>query len=153
MSFPLPAPVVVAKPAAAPATEPSEPEQRETLATDGSDVPVTEDSSTQPNSSVAEIAAQPIEDVPEPAIEEVSAACPVDFQAILRGQKILFDNNRAFIKTSSYPLLDRLADGFGKCSDARVEITGHTDDVGRDAYNLSLPLPCGLATSYSSLFR
>ncbi|EFL89032.1 OmpA/MotB [Ahrensia sp. R2A130] len=113
LSYPIPAPAI------APKAEPK---------------PVEAPVSMKPENPIA----APKEDTPEPASEEVSAACPVDFQQILRGKKILFDNNRAFIKASSYPLLDSLVDGFSKCSDARVMISGHTDAVGRDAYNLSL---------------
>ena len=116
-----------------------EPEAGETTAADAGTLeakPASEQAAAPESGSQTETTLEP--EPAEPAANEVSKACPVDFQQILSTGKILFDTNRAFIKNASYPLLDRLAEGFSQCSDVRVTISGHTDNVGRDAYNLSL---------------
>jgi len=55
------------------------------------------------------------------------------------GALILFDFDSAVIKPSSYPLLRELAKALqGGLADAQIIIAGHTDDKGKEAYNLKL---------------
>jgi len=54
----------------------------------------------------------------------------------LRGIK--FDFNKATIKPESYPILDEAAAILTSHPEIRVEIQGHTDSIGSDAYNLKL---------------
>ena len=51
---------------------------------------------------------------------------------------IKFDFNKATIKPESYPILDKAAKILKTHPTIRVEIQGHTDSVGSDAYNLKL---------------
>ncbi len=53
-------------------------------------------------------------------------------------QNIFFETNRAVITPVSYPALDRVINFMNKNPDIRVEIDGHTDSVGSDAYNQRL---------------
>ncbi|MCB2147085.1 MAG: OmpA family protein [Deltaproteobacteria bacterium] len=51
---------------------------------------------------------------------------------------IHFDNNRAALKASSYPVLDEIVQGMKQQPELKVEIQGHTDISGTHAYNMSL---------------
>lgn len=51
---------------------------------------------------------------------------------------IFFDFDKAVLKTSSYPELNRIYEFIADGKIQRIEISGHTDAVGNDAYNLSL---------------
>jgi OOP family OmpA-OmpF porin len=57
-------------------------------------------------------------------------------RVVLRG--ITFDFNSAVIKPSSYPVLDDAARVFKAKPTIRVEISGHTDSIGSDSYNMKL---------------
>jgi len=49
-----------------------------------------------------------------------------------------FEFNKATILESSFPYLDKLADIMNKKPKWKLQIVGHTDNVGNDAYNLDL---------------
>jgi outer membrane protein OmpA-like peptidoglycan-associated protein len=49
-----------------------------------------------------------------------------------------FDTNSSHLQSSSTDVLDRVAEGLKSNPDVRVEIGGHTDSQGNDAYNLKL---------------
>lgn len=51
---------------------------------------------------------------------------------------IQFDANGSRVADSSAPLLAQLADELQACPDARVSVTGHSDDAGTEAVNLSV---------------
>ncbi|GGF08078.1 OmpA family protein [Hymenobacter cavernae] len=51
---------------------------------------------------------------------------------------IQFEFNKAVLKPSSYPKLQELVSILNEYSDYNLGITGHTDNVGNDAYNLQL---------------
>lgn len=53
-------------------------------------------------------------------------------------KKVLFDYNKASIRTESYATLDKVASVMMEYPTTRFLIEGHTDDRGRDAYNLDL---------------
>jgi outer membrane protein OmpA-like peptidoglycan-associated protein len=53
-------------------------------------------------------------------------------------QTVFFDFNKAKIKRVSYPLLDDVAHAMADNPTIKVEIGGHTDSVGNDAFNLKL---------------
>ena len=57
-------------------------------------------------------------------------------RVVLKG--ITFDFNSAVIKPVSYPVLDDAARVFKAKPTMRVEISGHTDSVGSDSYNMTL---------------
>jgi outer membrane protein OmpA-like peptidoglycan-associated protein len=53
--------------------------------------------------------------------------------------KVYFEYNKAIIKKESYPILDAVAATLQGNPDIQlVEIQGHTDERGNDAYNLDL---------------
>jgi len=60
----------------------------------------------------------------------------VGTKIVLRG--VYFDFNSAVIKPESYPVLDDAAKVLLARPTMRVEISGHTDSIGSDAYNLQL---------------
>lgn len=51
---------------------------------------------------------------------------------------ILFDTNKSDIKPVFYPELDAVVTVLNKNTDLKVEIQGHTDNVGKAAYNMKL---------------
>ncbi|WP_276368505.1 OmpA family protein [Chryseolinea sp. H1M3-3] len=51
---------------------------------------------------------------------------------------IFFDFDKSTLKSESGPELDRIADMLKEKSTMEIEITGHTDNVGTDSYNMSL---------------
>ena len=73
------------------------------------------------------------------------AAAPVDatvcqqlFSDLLAKEKIRFESGRATIDPDSAGLLDRLVETALRCPTANIEIAGHTDADGEDAFNRSL---------------
>jgi OOP family OmpA-OmpF porin len=73
------------------------------------------------------------------------AAAPVDasvcqqlFSELLAKGKIRFESGRAAIDLDSAGLLDRLVETALRCPTANIEIAGHTDADGDDAFNLAL---------------
>ena len=51
---------------------------------------------------------------------------------------ILFDYDSAAIKARNQTIVERIIARMGEVPDANVTITGHTDSIGREAYNLAL---------------
>ncbi|SDT17551.1 OmpA family protein [Bradyrhizobium canariense] len=73
------------------------------------------------------------------------AAAPVDatvcqqlFSDLLGKGKIGFESGRAIIDPDSAGLLDRLIETALRCPNASIEIAGHTDTDGDDAFNQAL---------------
>jgi OOP family OmpA-OmpF porin len=73
------------------------------------------------------------------------AAAPVDatvcqqlFSDLLAKDKIRFESGRATIDPDSSGLLDRLVETALRCPNANIEIAGHTDGDGENAFNQSL---------------
>ena len=73
------------------------------------------------------------------------AAAPVDatvcqqlFSDLLAKGKIRFESGRATIDPDSAGLLDRLIETALRCPTANIEIAGHTDADGEDAFNQAL---------------
>jgi OOP family OmpA-OmpF porin len=73
------------------------------------------------------------------------AAAPVDatvcqqlFSDLLSKGKIRFEPAKATIDPDSAGLLDRLTETALRCPNARIEIAGHTDADGEDAFNQAL---------------
>jgi len=52
--------------------------------------------------------------------------------------ELLFETNRYNLREELYPLLDSIAEYLQKESKANVTISGHTDNVGKEEYNLQL---------------
>jgi OmpA-OmpF porin, OOP family len=73
------------------------------------------------------------------------AAAPVDatvcqqlFADLLAKEKIRFESGRATIDPDSAGLLDRLIETALRCPTVNIEIAGHTDTDGEDAFNQTL---------------
>jgi OmpA-OmpF porin, OOP family len=73
------------------------------------------------------------------------AAAPVDatvcqqlFAELLSKEKIRFESGRAAIDPDSAGLLDRLIETALRCPTVNIEIAGHTDTDGEDAFNQTL---------------
>jgi OOP family OmpA-OmpF porin len=64
-----------------------------------------------------------------------AAGCEIE-EIVLKG--VTFDTNKATLKDSSVGILDGVVEMLRKRPDAKVEIRGYTDSVGKDAYNLKL---------------
>lgn len=102
--------------------------------------------------SAPELNSEPIpEPEPEPIVEPVEEiiqtpeqetqpenTCQQDFNALLGSNQINFATNSADIDSSSNNLLSELVDVANQCSEANIEVAGHTDSRGSDDYNLRL---------------
>jgi outer membrane protein OmpA-like peptidoglycan-associated protein len=53
-------------------------------------------------------------------------------------QAVFFDTNKATIKPVSFPLLDDVASALRDNPKIKVEVQGHTDSQGNDAFNKKL---------------
>jgi OOP family OmpA-OmpF porin len=60
------------------------------------------------------------------------------FSDLLGKGSIRFDSGRAVIDPDSTGLLDRLIETAMRCPAATIEISGHTDGDGEDAFNQAL---------------
>lgn len=65
---------------------------------------------------------------------------PVETGAVIELHNVFFDVNHATIKAESYPELDRLHEFLQKNPGIQIEVSGHTDDTGTDAFNQELSL-------------
>jgi len=83
------------------------------------------------------------DDCPEIAGTVANNGCPEVSVEVLgelndQFQSVLFDYNKATIRTESYATLDNVARIMGEYPTSRFLIEGHTDSRGRDAYNMDL---------------
>lgn len=63
---------------------------------------------------------------------------PVNPGAKVVLKNVFFDSGKSTLREESYSELTRLADAFKLYPNLVIEISGHTDNVGADAYNLNL---------------
>jgi outer membrane protein OmpA-like peptidoglycan-associated protein len=113
-----PAPVAAAEPATAPAapatTEEPAPATTSTASTEPAPVPLTAE----------------------------QQSCQDKINSIMTGKEILFETNKAAIKSGSFSLLNNIAQIGIECkavlADKTIRIGGHTDNVGADDYNQKL---------------
>ncbi|MDD4857885.1 MAG: OmpA family protein, partial [Candidatus Krumholzibacteria bacterium] len=61
---------------------------------------------------------------------------PIEESFILRG--VNFESGSAALAADSYSILDRIVKSLVAYPDAKIEIAGYTDNVGRDEYNEEL---------------
>ena len=64
--------------------------------------------------------------------------CVAELNEFVASNPVLFDTALAILKPESGPVLDEIAEILGRCENGRIEIGGHTDSRGSDAYNLDL---------------
>jgi outer membrane protein OmpA-like peptidoglycan-associated protein len=60
---------------------------------------------------------------------------------------VLFDFNKSTLQPESDPLLQKVADLLAKDATLKLEVQGHTDNVGSDAYNQTLSQARALAVA------
>jgi outer membrane protein OmpA-like peptidoglycan-associated protein/Tol biopolymer transport system component len=65
---------------------------------------------------------------------------PIEVGQSIRLNNIFFDPAKAVLKPASFPELDRVVDFLGSTPDLKIEIGGHTDNVGKAATNQKLSL-------------
>ncbi|MBU0656184.1 MAG: OmpA family protein [Gammaproteobacteria bacterium] len=90
-----------------------------------------------------QVAAVEPEAKPEPTAEQQAVQdCQQQLNDAMTGKTILFATDKATIKQDSLALLDSLAGIVFTCKPVvagrGIQISGHTDNVGNDAYNQSL---------------
>lgn len=68
----------------------------------------------------------------------IERQCIELFRTALRGRNIAFARASAELGTASMPLLDELIQIAVDCPASKIEITGHTDNSGPEAVNLTL---------------
>ncbi|GAB4115570.1 MAG: hypothetical protein OHK0013_49780 [Sandaracinaceae bacterium] len=80
----------------------------------------------------------------EPGVE-AEQGCPRVYQdvevtstGIVIRQQIFFEFNRAVIRPQSFPILDTVAQVLRDFPDITIEVQGHTDSRGNDAFNMRL---------------
>jgi len=65
-------------------------------------------------------------------------ACQTALNRLLTEGNIEFKSGSAAVKSSSYPLLKKVADVEKRCPNLKFSVEGHTDNVGKKASNLAL---------------
>jgi outer membrane protein OmpA-like peptidoglycan-associated protein len=63
---------------------------------------------------------------------------PIEVGQSIRLNNIFFESGKTVLKAESFPELDRVADFLSKNTDIKIEIAGHTDNVGKAATNTKL---------------
>jgi OmpA-OmpF porin, OOP family len=63
---------------------------------------------------------------------------PIEKDATVVLNNVFFDFDKAILKSESYPELDRVAETMENRPTLSIEISGHTDSVGPEQYNLGL---------------
>lgn len=70
----------------------------------------------------------------QPAPAPRSDACA----GVIRLRGVNFDFDRAEIRPAARPILDQAAQRLNQCPGERLQVEGHTDSIGADAYNQDL---------------
>lgn len=65
-------------------------------------------------------------------------SCQLALNRLLTEGNIEFKTGSAAVKSKSYPLLKKVAEIEKKCPQVKFSVQGHTDNVGKDATNLTL---------------
>lgn len=91
---------------------------------------------------VPELVAEQVAAVRQRSFEETSPisaeACETRFSVISTAQAIYFKTGSAELDEASAPILNSVADIAGRCPEAKIEVTGHTDSVGSRDKNRQL---------------
>ena len=80
------------------------------------------------------------EEIPGATVERVGEGIDITFSDNPDGSKggVYFETNKSDINANSKIALDKLVKIFTEYNETNLLIEGHTDDVGKDEYNLSL---------------
>jgi outer membrane protein OmpA-like peptidoglycan-associated protein len=65
---------------------------------------------------------------------------PIEVGQSIRINNIFFESGKSVLKKESFPELDRVAEFLATSADIKIEIAGHTDNVGKPATNQKLSL-------------
>lgn len=120
-----------------PVTEPVSPAAEQTAQVPAEQAPV-EQTVPAPTEQVAQVPAEA-----EPTQEQQAVMnCQQQLNDAMTGKTILFETNKSAIKRDSLALLDSLSGIIANCKDViagrGIQVSGHTDSVGNDAYNQNL---------------
>ncbi len=63
---------------------------------------------------------------------------PIKVNVAIRLNNVFFESGKSDLRSESFPELDRLVEFLGKNPTVRIALSGHTDNVGSDAANLTL---------------
>jgi OOP family OmpA-OmpF porin len=78
-------------------------------------------------------------DCPPPPAEPVAEPAPAPEPKVITIQgDVAFDLNKANIKPAFEPTLNEIADELNASPDTKLEVVGHADSTGTDAYNQGL---------------
>lgn len=72
------------------------------------------------------------------SVEQNLTLTKIEKEAKIVINNIFFDFDKAVLKTSSYPELNRILEHMQDGNIKKIQISGHTDSVGDDAYNKGL---------------
>ncbi|MEP4532422.1 MAG: OmpA family protein [Cyclobacteriaceae bacterium] len=72
------------------------------------------------------------------SVEQNLTLTKIEKEAKIVINNIFFDFDKAVLKTSSYPELNRILEHLQDGNIKKIQISGHTDSVGDDAYNKGL---------------
>jgi OOP family OmpA-OmpF porin len=72
------------------------------------------------------------------ALDKSAVICQDTFSQLLKNDSIYFETGTTSIDARSNPLLEKLADTAIFCANSTIIITGHTDNVGDEAENMTL---------------
>lgn len=84
----------------------------------------------------SELDARGLEDYKE--IERDLELSPIVVNVAIRLNNVFFDSGKWDLRPESFPELDRLTDFMRTNAQMEIHIAGHTDDIGKDADNLTL---------------
>ena len=88
--------------------------------------------------SISAPQAAPVE-TPAPApVIKTEDACQAELARVKGTEQVRFAYNRADVAPESFALLNNLAAAAKRCPDFFIQVQGHTDSDGSDAYNLDL---------------
>jgi len=62
----------------------------------------------------------------------------IDIGSKIALKNVFFETGKSFVKIDSYPELDRLISLMKEVPTLKIELSGHTDNIGKDDYNLKL---------------
>lgn len=71
-------------------------------------------------------------------IEKDLYLTPIEIGERVRLNNIFFDYDKSTLKIESYPELKRLIDLFKEYPNLKIEVSGHTDNIGNQDYNIKL---------------
>lgn len=78
------------------------------------------------------------ETLAQPASLDFAELCQRQFDAALRGRRVMFQFDSTALRSAAFPLLDAIVEIAADCADAQITISGHTDATGNAESNQKL---------------